>query len=57
MDQNNNKDINAVKIAAYGLRPIYRNASSEKNAIETFKLSNGQMPANPIDWDLIRAVS
>ena len=56
-DQNNNKDINAVKIAAYGLRPIYRNASSEKNAIETFKLSNGQMPANPIGWDLIRAMA
>lgn len=56
-NQSDNKDVNAVKITAYGLRPVYRNLESEKNAIEIFGLNYRNAPLGSIDWNLVRTIA
>ena len=53
----NTKDINALKVMAYGLRPVNRNMDSERAAIRTFKDVYKHNPISTSDWDIMRAIS
>lgn len=56
-DFKNANDEAALKIVAYGIRPIARKTNSEKAAIKTFKNLYGQNPSDTADWDITRAIA
>lgn len=56
-DFKNTNDEAALKIIAYGIRPISRKTNSEKAAIKTFKNIYGQNPTDTADWDITRAIA
>lgn len=56
-DLTNAKDLMAIKIIAYGLRPAKRNLNSEKAAIKSFKFYFKKNPTTAIDWDAVRAIA
>jgi hypothetical protein len=53
----NENDDAAVTIMAYGLRPVSRDLAAENRAILTFRTVYGHDPANPNEWDIVRAVA
>ena len=56
-DMENPNDNAAVTIMTYGLRPVDRNMSSERNGINIFKAIYGYDPTSAEDWDIVRAIA
>lgn len=50
------RDVMAIKIIAYGLRPAKRNLDSEKAASKSFKFYFKKNPTTTIDWDAVRGI-
>lgn len=58
-DENNVKDMSAIKIMAYGLRQRAenRNLNSEKKGIEIFKNIFENVPQTTEDWNVMQAIT
>ncbi|PKM91333.1 hypothetical protein CVU82_01910 [Candidatus Falkowbacteria bacterium HGW-Falkowbacteria-1] len=59
VNEDNEKDMSAVKIMAYGLRQRAenRNLNSEKKGIEIFKNIFGEVPGTTEDWNIMQAIT
>ncbi|MFH0853943.1 MAG: hypothetical protein V1891_00400 [bacterium] len=56
-DFKNANDEAALKIMAYGIRPVLRNTNSEKAAIKSFESIYKRKPATTEEWDITRAIA
>ncbi len=58
-DMNNENDVAAIKVMAYGLRQkaVNRNLASEQKGIETFKNIYGHTPTTTEDWNIMQAIT
>ncbi len=56
-DFKNAHDEAALKIIAYGIRPVDRRVVSEKAAILSFRNIYGRNPSETADWDIMRAIA
>jgi len=58
-DDNNNNDVAAIKVMAYGLRQRAenRNLESEGNALKIFKDIFGHLPSSTGEWNALQAIT
>lgn len=56
-DFKNSHDEAALKIIAYGIRPIDRKTDSEKAAIKSFESIYKHKPMTTEEWDIMRAIA
>lgn len=59
LNEDNEKDVSAAKIMAYGLRQRAenRNLNSEKKGIEIFKNIFGELPETTENWNVMQAIT
>ena len=53
----NSRDNVAIIVMTYGLRPSLRNTKSEAAALKTYRAVFKKLPANVIDWNVLRAIT
>lgn len=53
----NSHDNVAIMVMAYGLRPSARNLKSEAAALKTYRSVFKKLPANVVDWNILRAIT
>ncbi len=56
-NMNNNIDLNAITVIAYGLRPSKRNSNSERQAIKSFEDVYRHPPVDSLAWNIVRAIA